>query len=121
MEEPKPKFIATMTLPKNGKQTWTDIMYGQSTISADIETQTPIVSAYAVYEDGTSVLGGVCKSEAPTDHNNKFMWVFDKNGKRYPGFPIDTRDNEDFLGFGYLFSLSEEEEDQYLLNIVEEK
>lgn len=119
MENSKPKFTATMTLPKNGKQDWSNIMYGETTVPSDMDAGSPIVMASAIFEDGTSVLGGVLKSNDPTDYNIKFMWVFDKSGNQYPGWPIDTSDDEDFFSSGYYFSLTDSEEDQYLLNIVE--
>lgn len=80
MENSKPKFTATMTLPKNGKQDWSNIMYGETTVPSDMDAGSPIVMASAIFEDGTSVLGGVLKSNDPTDYNIKFMWVFDNLG-----------------------------------------
>jgi hypothetical protein len=116
-----PKYSTTMTLPKGGKQAWTNIMQGhaQPPVPEELNVGSPIVMAYAVFEDGTWVAGGVYKGTDPTDYNVKFMWVFDANGNQYPGWPIDVSDNEDFLQTGYYFSLTEGVDDEYLLNIVE--
>lgn len=111
-----PKHTTTMTLPKGGKQAWTLIMQGQAQVPNEINTGSPVVGAYARFDDGTQVAGGVYKGENPTDFNVKFMWVFDANGNQYPGWPIDVSDNEDFLQNGYAFELGDEE---YLLNVVE--
>ena len=75
--------------------------------------------AAARFEDGTWVAGGVYKGGDPTDFNVKFMWVFDSKGNQYPGWPIDVSDDQDFLQTGYSFSLTEDVDDEYLLNVVE--
>ncbi len=116
---PNPKHTAAMTLPKGGMQAWTLIMQGQAPVPDEINTGSPIVMAYARFSDGTQVAGGVNKGENPTEYNVKFMWVFDANGNQYPGWPIDVSDDEDFLSTGYLFSLPQGGETDYLLNIVE--
>ncbi|HYG79691.1 MAG TPA: hypothetical protein VD861_04850 [Pyrinomonadaceae bacterium] len=114
-----PKYTANMILPKGGKQAWTQIMQGQASVPAEINPGSPIVMADARFEDGTWVAGGVYKGDDPTDFNVKFMWVFDAKGNQYPGWPIDVSDDEDFLQNGYYFSLTEDVEDEYLLNVVE--
>ena len=114
-----PKYTTNMTLPKGGKQAWTDIMQGQAPVPEELLSGDVIVMAYAVFEDGTQVAGGVSKSDTPTEYNIKFMWVFDANGNQYPGWPIDVSDNQDFLQNAYSFSLTEDVDDEYLLNVVE--
>jgi hypothetical protein len=109
---------ATMTLPKGGMQAWTLIMYGQAPVPDELNTYAPIVMAYAQFDDGTQVAGGVYKWQNPTEYNVKFMWVFDADGNQYPGWPIDVSDDQDFLNTGYSFSLIEGGA-TYQLNIVE--
>jgi hypothetical protein len=87
---------------------------------ADMNDGAPIVMAFARFDDGTQVAGGVYKWAVPPEPMNvKFMWVFDASGTQYPGWPIDTSDDEDFLQTGYLFSVTEGGQNEYLLNIVE--
>lgn len=119
MNEPQPKYTATMMLPKGGKQAWSNIMYGDTPVPDEIDTGSPIVMATATFDDGTWVAGGVLKSETPTDYNTIFMWVFDQNGNQYPGWPIDVSDNEDFFISGIYFSLTDDDDDEYLLNVEE--
>ena len=116
-----PKYTATMTLPPGGKQAWTNIMQElPATQPAELNVGAPIVMAYTTFEDGTQVAGGVYKWNDPTDGpiNIKFMWVFDAKGNQYPGWPIDTSDDEDFLTNAYIFALTEGGA-EYQLNIVE--
>ncbi|QFY42068.1 hypothetical protein F6R98_05020 [Candidatus Methylospira mobilis] len=117
----EPNYTAVMLLPKGGKQAWTDIMQGSTPVSNKIYTGTPIVMAISTaYADGTRVVGGVLKSENPTECNYKFMWAFDKNGNQCPFWPIDVGDHEDFYTSSLDFSLEVEGvEQEYLLNIVE--
>jgi hypothetical protein len=118
--ENEPKYVAVMTLPKGGKKAWSLIMYGEAPVPEQIITGSPVVMAYARYDDGTQVAGGVLKGEDPKDYNIKFMWVFDAEGNQYPGYPIDVGDHEDFYSEGYRFSLSDDDEEgNYLLRIVE--
>ena len=113
------KHTATMTLPKGGKQSWSLIMQGETPVPDKMNPGSPIVMAYARFDDGTQVAGGVYKSENP-EYNVKFMWVFDADGNQYPGWPIDVSDDEDFDSSGYAFSLTDDPEDaDYLLEIVE--
>jgi hypothetical protein len=114
-----PKYTADMILPEGAKQAWTDIMQGQASVPDEINTGSPIVMARAQFNDGTWVAGGVYKGENPTDFNIKFMWVFDAKGNQYPGWPIDVSDDENFLQNAYAFSLTEDVDDEYLLNVVE--
>jgi hypothetical protein len=114
-----PKHVAAMTLPKGGKEAWTLIMQGQSPVPDQINPGSPIVMAQARFDDGTQVVGGVYKSETPSEFNVIFMWVFDANGKQYPGWPIDVSDHEDFMTASYLFSLDGGDVADYRLNVVE--
>jgi hypothetical protein len=113
-----PQHMATLTLPKGGMEAWTLIMQGQSPVPNDINPGSPIVMAYARYDDGTQVAGGVYKWENPAEYNVKFMWVFDSDGNQYQGNPIDVSDDQDFLTTTYIFSLTENGED-YQLNIAD--
>jgi hypothetical protein len=115
----EPKYTADLILPKAGKQAWTNLMQGQAPVPDQINPGSPIVMAYARFDDGVQVAGGVYKGESPTDYNVKFMWVFDAHGNQYPGWPIDVSDDEDFLQTGYKFSLTEGVDNEYLLKIVE--
>ena len=115
-----PKHTTTMILPKGGMQAWTDIMQDSPPPApAEMNNGAPIVMAYAQFDDGTQVAGGVYKWDVPPEPVNvKFMWVFDANGTQYPGWPIDVSDDEDFFTTQYNFSLVEGGE-TYTLNIVE--
>jgi hypothetical protein len=117
--EQTPQHVASMVLPANGMQAWTKLMQGESPVPGEISSGSPIVMAFARYSDGTSVAGGVYKSDAPTDYNIKFMWVYDSEGNQYPGWPIDVSDEEDFLKASYTFSLTPDSKELYQLNIVE--
>ena len=119
MSDPQPKYTATMTLPKGGKQAWTNIMQGDTPVPEEINTGSPIVMATATFEDGTWVAGGVLKSQTPNDYNIIFMWVFDNRGNQYPGWPIDLGDAEDFFISAISFSLPGGAEDEYLLKVVD--
>lgn len=119
---PAPQHVARMILPAGGKEAWTEIMQGVVPVAGEINTGSPIVMAWARFDDGTRVAGGVYKSDTPTDYNVKFMWVFDRNGNQYPGWPIDVSDDEDFLTKAYAFALGADgEEKTYLLKIVEKQ
>jgi hypothetical protein len=118
--EAQERKVATMVLPVGGKAEWTRIMRGEVPVHDSIEQGSPIVQASAVFSDGTVVVGGVARSDTPAEYNNKFMWVFDAKGQRYPNWPIDVGDHEDFESNGVAFSLREDAEDEeYELNIVE--
>ena len=115
------KKTATLYLPKNGKEIWTSIMEGRSTISKDIYENQPIVQATAQFRDGIQVVGGVYKSAEPGEYNIKYYYVFDKKGNMLP-HRIDPSDNEDFRERSRIFYLNDEEVgDQYILYIKERK
>jgi hypothetical protein len=113
-----PQLVANMILPAGGMESWTQIMYGTTPVPDEINTGSPIVIAWALFDDGTRVAGGVYKSTTPTDFNVKFMWVTDAGGTQYAGWPIDVTDEQDFLTLQYNFSLPGSS-DSYQLNIVE--
>lgn len=119
MSDHPPLYEATMTLPRNGKQAWSNIMYGETVVPEYVQTGSPIVMAIATFQDGTWVAGGVLKSEEPAEYNIIFMWVYDKKGTQYPGWPIDFSDHEDFFTSGVEFSLTEDVDVEYVLHIVE--
>ncbi len=120
MSDPKPKHTATMVIPKGAKKVWTSYMYGDKPVPEEVTAGTPIVMATARFDDGNWVVGGVCKSEDTSEYNNWiFFWVFDKHDRQYPGWPIDVGDVEDFDLNGITFLLNDDEDDVYLLNIVE--
>jgi hypothetical protein len=113
------KYIATMTLPKGAKESWSKLMSGEDQGPPQIAVGKPIVQAIAVFEDGTKVTGGVEKSATPSEYNLKFMRVFDARGDEHPS-AIDCSDEEDFRGSGYEFRLNDDEpDDKYTLDIVE--
>jgi hypothetical protein len=116
---PGPRYVATMVLPHGGMKAWTEIMQGQAPVPNEINPGSPVVMAWARFDDGTQVAGGVYKWEAPSEYNVKFMWVLDASGNQYAGWPIDVSDDEDFYSTGYSFSLIPGGEADYLLNIVE--
>lgn len=111
--------VAQMVLPAGGKQVWTELMQGSAPVPDKINAGSPIVMAWARFDDGTQVAGGVAKTDTPTDYNLKFMWVLDAKGNQYPSWPIDVSDDEDFLGSAYTFALTPGDEPTHRLNIVE--
>lgn len=115
------QFMANMMLPAGGMEAWTKIMQGAVPVPDQINTGSPVVMAWARFDDGTQVVGGVYKYDDPTEYNVKFMWVFDVNGNQYPGWPIDVSDDQDFFNTAYEFTLSPDSGVSYLLNIVEQK
>ncbi|WP_420127162.1 hypothetical protein [Longimicrobium sp.] len=117
---PSPQYVARMLLPAGGANAWTQIMQGAAPVPDQLDTGSPIVMAWARFDDGTQVAGGVYKSDTPTDYNVKFMWVLDANGNQYPGWPLDVSDHEDFSTGAYYFGLPQDEDPEtYLLNVVE--
>ena len=110
---------ATMMLPKGGKNYWTTIMYGEAKFDYTILEGEIIVAAYAKFEDGVQVIGGVKKSQGVSDPNYKFFIVLDADGKVYPNWPIDVSDHEDFQGSGFIFILNNDEDVEYHLDVKE--
>jgi len=121
MNESNYKFTATLLLPEDGKQYWTDVMQGRAAVAEYITVGSPVVMATALYTDGTFVVAGVSKSKDPTDYNIVFAWVYDQDGNKYPGWPIDLSDNEDFFITSIAFSPTGADEADYLLIVSEAK
>lgn len=115
------KKKATLYLPKNGKEKWTQLMEGSTAISEDIYENQIIVMSSTKFKDGITVAGGVYKSDDPESYNIKFFYVFDKDGNMIPDC-IDPSDNEDFRESKRVFYLNREEVgDLYELKIKERK
>ncbi len=110
---------ATMMLPKGGKNYWTTIMYGEAKFDYKILEGEIIVAAYAKFEDGVQVIGGVKKSPGESDPNYKFFTALDANGKVYPNDPIDVSDHQDFESSGIFFILNDDESIEYHLEVKE--
>ena len=121
MNESNCEFTATMLLPKDGKQYWTDLMQGKTPVADSITVGSPIVLGTALFDDGTIVVGGVSKTKDPTDYNIVFMWVYDQDGTKYPGWPIDLSDSEDFFINSIAFSPSSGDDADHLLLIKDSK
>jgi hypothetical protein len=114
----KTTYKATMWLPSDGKQYWSTIMYGEAELPSDLNQGDIIVAAYACFDDGTQVIGGVKKGDSEA-YNIKFFTVLDASGKAYPGYPLDCSDHEDFLHTRYIFNLNDDESIEYQLTIAE--
>lgn len=110
---------ATMTIPKNGKNIWTDMMQNPSKfkIPEGVSEGSFLAASYAKFSDGVSVFGGVAVGTA--DYNYPMFNVFDKDDNRIGGWPIDPSDWEDFQVNSVEFTLNDEEDPTYILNIVE--
>jgi hypothetical protein len=120
-----PKYTATMHLPRGGIQQWNDYLEGNLPVPKNIYRDSPVAMAYAAFEDGTRVMGGVLKcADDITDERPccMFFWVFDKDGKQYANWPIDISDAEEFDS-SYGFTLQEdavnEDDAEYLLVLKE--
>lgn len=118
---------AVMTLPKGGKQRMTRMMQAEIAdepyeAPAEIPVGTPLAIYRAAFPDGVTVAMGVRKGNS-SDYNTIYAWVFDKDGLRFPGFPIDLSDHEDFGVSEIEFGVCEgevEDEDVYRLLVKEE-
>lgn len=60
---PTPQHVARMVLPAGGKEAWTLIMQGNTPVPDEISVGSPVVMAWARFDDGTQVAGGVYKSD----------------------------------------------------------
>jgi hypothetical protein len=107
-----------MWLPTGAKEYWSSIMAGEAKFQDTYYEGDIIVAAYALFEDGTQVIGGVKKSNVE-DFNIKFFTVLDSTGKAYSGWPIDCNDHEDFRHSGNIFILNDDESIEYHLSIKE--
>ena len=124
MSTSQPKYTATMTLPRDGKAAWTKIMQGDTEVPSELDPGSPIVMATSTRFDdgkGTWAVGGVYKSDTPSEYNIIFFWAFDADGNQYPGWPIDVSDAQDFEISSIIFALDRDADDpdEYLLKIVE--
>ena len=107
-----------MWLPSDGKQYWSTIMSGEAALPSDLNQGDIIVAAYAGFDDGTQVIGGVKKWDSEA-YNIKFFTVLDASGKAYSGYPLDCSDHEDFLHTGYIFNLNADDSVEYHLTVAE--
>lgn len=114
----KTNYETTMWLPSGGKQYWSTIMSGEAKLPSELYQGDIIVAAYACFDDGTQVIGGVKKWDSDT-YNIKFFTVLDASGKTYSGYPLDCSDHEDFLQTKYIFNLNGDESIEYHLSIAE--
>ena len=117
----QPKFKATMTIPKNGKKLWTDIMQNPpKTYPEDITEDNYIVASCAKFPDGVTVFGGVAVGAKGQGFNYPLFMVFDKHMTQVGGWPIDPSDWEDFNVSSIQFGIDPDDEDgNYLLEIIE--
>ena len=118
-----PQFKATMTIPKNGNNLWTDIMQNPSNypLPQGVTEDQYIVASTARFSDGVFVVGGVAVGPKEQNFNYAYFMVFDKNYSQIGGWPIDTSDWEDFQVREIQFSINPKDGDgNYLLSIVEE-
>lgn len=107
---------AVMSLPKNGRKDWTELMYGNVKPPENIPLHEVVVSATATFSDGVKVVGGVKKY---TEYCYKFFDFYDANGNLFENPPIDVSDHEDFMQNGYIFNINEDESVGYHLIIQE--
>lgn len=115
-----PKFTATMTIPKNGRRDWTNIMQNPPALPEGVTENQYIVAAHAEFSDGIKVFGGVAVGPKDQDFNYALFMVFDQNDAQIGGWPIDTSDWEDFSVTSIQFAVDPNDEDgNYLLNVVE--
>ncbi|WP_298516819.1 hypothetical protein [uncultured Kordia sp.] len=110
---------ATMTIPKNGKNIWTDMMQNPSKykIPQGITEGNFLAASYAQFSDGVFVFGGV--AVGTKDFNYPLFMVFDKDYNQIGGWPIDPSDWEDFQVNSIEFAVNDAEDPMYTLNIVE--
>ncbi len=110
---------ATMTIPKNGKKIWTEMMQDPSKfkIPQGVNEGQFMAASYAKFSDGVSVFGGIAVGTA--DYNYPMFNVFDKEYNQIGGWPIDPSDWEDFDISSVEFVLNDAEDPTYILEIVE--
>ncbi|MFK8103765.1 MAG: hypothetical protein AB8G15_14620 [Saprospiraceae bacterium] len=116
-----PKFNATMMIPKDGHQKWTDIMQNPpKNLPQGVTEGQYIVASYAQFSDGVSVFGGVAVGPADQDFNYALFMVFDADNNQVGGWPIDTSDWEGFSAQSIQFGIEPDDEDgNYLLQVTE--
>jgi len=114
------QFTATMTIPKDGKNVWTDIMQNPSTLPEGVTENQYIAASYAKFSNGVSVFGGVAAGPIDSGYNYALFMVFDTNMNQIGGWPIDTSDWEDFHINSISFCIDPNcDEEDYELSIVE--
>jgi hypothetical protein len=111
---------AILWLPTGAKEYWSTIMSGEAKFPYSLYEGDIIVAAYARFDDGTQVIGGVRKSNSD-DFNIKFFHVMDALGNVYPDLPIDCSDHENFRSSGFGFILNEEGSVEYHLAMKEQE
>lgn len=111
-------LTATMTIPKDGKNIWTNLMQNGSKLVQGISEGEFITSSIARFGDGTFVVGGIAQGPE-NEYNYPIFMVFDANYNRVGGWPIDSSDWEDFQVSSISYSIDDNIEDQYLLEIHE--
>lgn len=117
----EPEFKATMMIPKNGKNLWTDIMQNPPAPPQGVTEGMYFCASYAKFSDGISVFGGVAVGPVSQDFNYALFMVFDRDFNQIGGWPIDTSDWEDFQVSSIQFGIGPHDEDgNYLLTIKEE-
>ncbi len=111
---------ATMMIPPNGRDLWTDIMQNPPKLPEGVTEGQFIAASYTIFEDGVSVMGGVAVGPASQGFNYALFMVFDSNYNQIGGWPIDTSDWEDFQVRSIEFSIDpNEDEPSYVLDVVE--
>ena len=110
---------ATMTIPKNGHEIWTNMMQNPSGFKIpDGVTEGEFMAAsYAKFSDGVSVFGGI--AVGTIDFNYPLFNVCDKDDNRIGGWPIDPSVWEDFQATSVEFILNDVEDPRYIMEIVE--
>nr|WP_321233594.1 hypothetical protein [uncultured Psychroserpens sp.] len=115
-----PQFKATMTIPKDGKNLWTNIMQSPPKLPLGVTEDQYIVASYAKFSDGVTVFGGVAVGPKDQDFNYPLFMVFDKNMSQIGEWPIDASDWEDFHINSIQFAIDPNDDDgNYELEIVE--
>ena len=118
----EPKFKATMTIPKDGQKSWTDIMQNPpAKLPQGVTEGQYIVASSATFSDGVFVFGGVAVGPKDQDFNYPLFMVFDKDYNQIGGWPIDPSDWEDFYVSSIQFNVDPDSDSDgdYLLEIKE--
>lgn len=115
------QLTATMTIPKDGKNKWTQLMQNAtSKIPEGVNEGEYLTASSAQFTDGILVFGGIAMGPQGEDgYNYPMFFVFDKEYNRIGGWPIDPSDWEDFQVNHIEFNLNDNESLTYILNIEE--
>ena len=113
---------AIMTIPKDGRNVWTNLMQNAtSKIPEGVNEGEYLSASSATFSDGIQVIGGVAMGPQGEDgYNYLLFFLFDKNFMRIGGWPIDPSDWEDFQFTSLEFNLNDDESLTYILEIKEE-